>query len=159
MIEAGRVYIALPPLYRLQRGRGDHTTIQYAWTNEELTKLTSHGHGGSLQRFKGLGEMNADQLWQTTMNPASRTLIRVRIEDAAEAEKRITTLMGDKVAPRRKWIDSHVQFTLNDEESDQLVENKGKLQKKRQSSAKQSHPQSGGKDLTAESNGQLDLDL
>lgn len=160
MIDAGRVYIALPPLYRLQRGRGANTTIQYAWTNEELTKLTSHGHGGSLQRFKGLGEMNADQLWQTTMNPESRTLIRVRIEDAAEAEKRITTLMGDKVAPRRKWIDSHVQFTLNDEEGDQLVENKGRLNQaqSKKSAAKTSPAKSSG-ELTADQNGQLGLNL
>ncbi|WP_367341675.1 DNA topoisomerase IV subunit B [Limosilactobacillus sp.] len=120
MIEAGRVYIALPPLYRLQRGKGAKTTIQYAWTNEELAKLTSKGRGGSLQRFKGLGEMNADQLWETTMNPETRTLIRVRIEDAAMAERRVTTLMGDKVEPRREWIDNNVQFTLNDSDSDQL---------------------------------------
>lgn len=160
MIEAGRVYIALPPLYRLQRGRGAKTTIQYAWTNEELTKLTCHGHGGSLQRFKGLGEMNADQLWQTTMNPETRTLIRVRIGDAAEAEKRITTLMGDKVAPRRKWIDSHVQFTLSDEESDQLVENKGRLTKQAadQKASGKNHSQRKTQ-LTAEKNGQLDLNL
>ena len=129
MIEAGKIYIALPPLYRLQRGRGAKTNITYAWTNEELTKLTKKmGKGAQLQRFKGLGEMNADQLWETTMNPDTRTLIQVRIEDAELAERRVTTLMGNKVKPRREWIEENVQFTLaDDQESDQLVENKGQL--------------------------------
>lgn len=129
MIEAGKIYIALPPLYRLQRGRGAKTNITYAWTNEELTKLTKKmGKGAQLQRFKGLGEMNADQLWETTMNPETRTLIQVRIEDAELAERRVTTLMGNKVEPRREWIEENVQFTLaDDQESDQLVENKGQL--------------------------------
>ena len=129
MIEAGKIYIALPPLYRLQRGRGAKTNITYAWTNEELTKLTKKmGKGAQLQRFKGLGEMNADQLWETTMNPDTRTLIQVRIEDAELAERRVTTLRGNKVEPRREWIEENVQFTLaDDQESDQLVENKGQL--------------------------------
>ncbi|WP_412090159.1 DNA topoisomerase IV subunit B [Limosilactobacillus reuteri] len=129
MIEAGKIYIALPPLYRLQRGRGAKTNITYAWTNEELTKLTKKmGKGVQLQRFKGLGEMNADQLWETTMNPETRTLIQVRIEDAELAERRVTTLMGNKVEPRREWIEENVQFTLaDDQESDKLVENKGQL--------------------------------
>lgn len=129
MIEAGKIYIALPPLYSLQRGRGAKTNITYAWTNEELTKLTKKmGKGAQLQRFKGLGEMNADQLWETTMNPDTRTLIQVRIEDAELAERRVTTLMGNKVEPRREWIEENVQFTLaDDQESDKLVENKGQL--------------------------------
>lgn len=129
MIEAGKIYIALPPLYRLQRGRGAKTNITYAWTNEELTELTKKmGKGAQLQRFKGLGEMNADQLWETTMNPETRTLIQVQIEDAELAERRVTTLMGNKVEPRREWIEENVQFTLaDDQESDQLVENKGQL--------------------------------
>ncbi|HJA47217.1 MAG TPA: DNA topoisomerase IV subunit B [Candidatus Limosilactobacillus excrementigallinarum] len=127
MIEAGKVYIALPPLYRLQQGRGAKNKITYAWTNEELTKLTKKmGKTASLQRFKGLGEMNADQLWETTMNPKTRTLIRVQINDAQLAEKRVTTLMGNKVEPRREWIEKNVQFTMTDDkESDELVEHKG----------------------------------
>lgn len=122
MIEAGKVYIALPPLYRLQKGNGKNAKIEYAWTDEELTKdEKAMGHGYSLQRFKGLGEMNADQLWQTTMNPESRMLIRVQIDDAALAERRVTTLMGDKVAVRRKWIEENVKFRMGEEAS--ILEN------------------------------------
>lgn len=128
MIEAGKIYIALPPLYKLQRGAGSKTKISYAWTDDELAKLSkTFGKGASLQRFKGLGEMNADQLWETTMDPETRTLIRVRIDDASLAERRVTTLMGDKVDPRRKWIEKNVQFTLEEEGSileNQAVENK-----------------------------------
>lgn len=118
MVEAGRVYIALPPLYKLQKGNGAKAKIKYAWTDEELSKDSKDmGKGFALQRFKGLGEMNADQLWETTMNPETRTLIRVKIDDAQLAEKRVTTLMGDKVAPRRKWIDENVKFRMGEDGS------------------------------------------
>ncbi|MDN6597162.1 MAG: DNA topoisomerase IV subunit B, partial [Lentilactobacillus parabuchneri] len=118
MIDNGRVFIALPPLYKLQKGAGKKLKVQYAWTNEELNQVSkTFGKGYSLQRFKGLGEMNADQLWETTMNPDTRTLIQVRIDDAALAEKRVTTLMGDKVEPRRKWIEHNVKFNLEEDGS------------------------------------------
>lgn len=118
LIEAGKVYIALPPLYKVSKGVGKKAVVEYAWTDEELAAVTKKvGKGYMLQRYKGLGEMNAEQLWETTMDPATRTLIRVRIDDAAQAERRVTTLMGDKVEPRRKWIERHVQFTLEEEGS------------------------------------------
>ncbi len=116
LIEAGKVYIALPPLYKVSKGKGKSEKIYYAWNEEEMKQaITKLKNGYVLQRYKGLGEMNADQLWETTMNPETRTLIRVTIDDLARAERRVTTLMGDKVAPRRKWIESHVEFGLDEE--------------------------------------------
>lgn len=118
LIEAGKVYIALPPLYKVSKGQGKKQIVEYAWTDDELAAvIKTVGKGYMLQRYKGLGEMNAEQLWETTMDPTSRTLIRVRIDDAAQAERRVTTLMGDKVEPRRKWIENHVQFSLEEERS------------------------------------------
>ena len=118
LIEAGKVYIALPPLYKISRGTGKKAVVEYAWTDDDLGEATKKvGKGYMLQRYKGLGEMNADQLWETTMNPETRTLIRVLIDDAARAERRVTTLMGDKVEPRRKWIENNVEFGLQEERS------------------------------------------
>jgi topoisomerase IV subunit B len=122
MIEAGKVFIALPPLYKVSKGTGKKEIIEYAWSDEELKDaMKKVGKGYIIQRYKGLGEMNADQLWETTMDPETRTLIRVRIDDAARAERRVTTLMGDKVEPRRKWIESNVAFGL--EEDGNILEN------------------------------------
>ncbi|AIW30020.1 DNA topoisomerase IV subunit B [Bacillus velezensis] len=122
LIEHGKVFIALPPLYKVSKGSGKKEIIEYAWSDEEMDGvLKKVGKGYTIQRYKGLGEMNADQLWETTMNPESRTLVRVKIDDAARVERRVTTLMGDKVEPRRKWIEKNVAFGL-DEESN-ILEN------------------------------------
>ncbi len=122
LIEEGKVFIALPPLYKVSKGSGKKEVIEYAWSDDELQgAINKIGKGYMIQRYKGLGEMNADQLWETTMNPETRTLIRVRIDDAARAERRVTTLMGDKVEPRRKWIESNVAFGL--EEDGNILEN------------------------------------
>ena len=112
LIDQGMLYIALPPLYKMQKGK----QIQYAWSDEELNELRrTFPKGYTLQRYKGLGEMNADQLWETTMNPQTRSLIQVRIEDAMSAERRISVLMGDKADLRREWIENNVSFTLEDD--------------------------------------------
>lgn len=122
LFKAGKIYIALPPLYKVSKGSGKKEVVEYAWDERGLAKVINQvGRGYTIQRYKGLGEMNAVQLWETTMDPETRTLIRVKLEDAARAEKRVTTLMGDKVEPRRKWIESHVAFGL-DEESN-ILEN------------------------------------
>lgn len=115
LVEEGHVYIALPPLYKMSKGKGKTEQVDYAWTDGELESLRDkYGKGATLQRYKGLGEMNADQLWETTMNPETRTLIKVTIEDLARAERRVNVLMGDKVEPRRRWIEDNVRFTLEE---------------------------------------------
>ncbi len=110
LIEDGRLFVALPPLFKIQSGKD----IEYAYTIEEM-KEKSKGKKCDIQRYKGLGEMNADQLCETTMQKGTRTLIRVNIEDAQLAEKRVSVLMGDDVPPRKEWIDENVEFTLEDE--------------------------------------------
>jgi topoisomerase-4 subunit B len=115
LIELGYVYIALPPLYKVAKGSGKNEKFEYAWDDSELEAVKGRiGNGYTIQRYKGLGEMNADQLWETTMNPTSRALIKVNIGDAALAERRVSILMGVDSKIRRKWIEENVKFTLED---------------------------------------------
>lgn len=111
LIDQGKVFIAQPPLYKVTR-KGKNGGYKYAWTDDQLQVVVKElGKNTELQRYKGLGEMNPEQLWETTMNPESRTLLQVQIEDPAKAERRVTTLMGDKVDPRKRWIIENVDFT------------------------------------------------
>ena len=110
LIKDNRLYIAQPPLYKLTSGK----EIIYAWTTEEMQNHLEKKNY-TIQRYKGLGEMNAGELWETTMNPENRTLIQVNIDDYAASDKRIETLMGDKVEPRREWIESYVDFEMTDD--------------------------------------------
>jgi len=115
LVEQGNVYIAQPPLYLVKKGKDQ----EYAWNEEERKKYVAlFGQGKddsvTVQRYKGLGEMNADQLWETTMNPATRTLKQVALESAAEADRVFSMLMGDEVPPRREFIESHAKYAKID---------------------------------------------
>lgn len=112
LIEAGKLYIAKPPLYKIDYGKKHF----YAYSDDERFKITEENSGKpDISRNKGLGEMNAEELWDTTMNPDTRSLIRVNIYDAALAEKRVSVLMGDKVEPRKEWIEENIIFTMEDD--------------------------------------------
>ncbi|MDD2409922.1 MAG: DNA topoisomerase IV subunit B [Bacilli bacterium] len=111
LIEDGHLYIAMPPLYKIDYGK-NHV---YCWTDDELKELIKNKNNYKIQRYKGLGEMNPGPLWETTMNPESRNLIKVSINDAALAEKRVSVLMGDIVEPRKEWINENVEFSLEDD--------------------------------------------
>lgn len=112
LIEAGKLYIARPPLYKIEYGKKHF----YAYSDEERFQIVSENSGKpDISRNKGLGEMNAEELWDTTMNPDTRSLIRVNIYDAALAEKRVNVLMGDKVEPRKEWIEENIVFTMEDD--------------------------------------------
>jgi len=111
LITEGHVYIGMPPLYKVQNGK----KIIYAYDDKELAEaIKQAGKGYTLQRYKGLGEMNPEQLWETTMDPARRTLMRVSIEDAAEADRIVSILMGDKTEPRKQYISKHANFNRVD---------------------------------------------
>lgn len=110
LLEQGMVYIGLPPLYKVTKGK----TTEYVYSDQELDALRRKLGKVEIQRYKGLGEMNATQLWETTMDPSQRTLIKVGISDGVKAERRVTVLMGDKAELRRKWIEDNVSFTLED---------------------------------------------
>ncbi len=110
-----KIYLACPPLYKYTSKKGNKKIEEYAYDDEGLQDLLKKYGKGEIQRYKGLGEMQASQLWETTMDPEKRKLIKVNIDDMAIVEKRINTLMGDKVEPRREWIEENIVFTMEDE--------------------------------------------
>lgn len=112
LIEEGHVYVAMPPLYGVKEKDG----MKYLYSDDELNAYRKNANAKlEIQRYKGLGEMDADQLWDTTMDPAKRTLIKVGIEDAALCEHKISILMGNNAQSRRKWIDDNIDFTLEED--------------------------------------------
>ncbi|MBQ9728814.1 MAG: DNA gyrase subunit B [Clostridia bacterium] len=121
LVNAGHVYIGMPPLYKVYKG----DKVEYAYDDKELNeKIEKIGKGYQLQRYKGLGEMSADQLWETTMNPATRNLTQVTVEDAAKAERMITTLMGDKVEGRKEFLAKYANFNKRDAFMDKIEKKK-----------------------------------
>ena len=123
LVNAGHVYIGMPPLYKVYKG----DRVEYAYDDKELAeKIEKIGKGYQLQRYKGLGEMSAEQLWETTMNPATRNLTQVTVEDAAKAERMITTLMGDKVEGRKEFLAKYANFNKRDAFMDKLEKKENK---------------------------------
>jgi DNA gyrase subunit B len=113
LIESGHLYIAQPPLYLITAGKKEHYTYTESENNELLKRLQKENRRYNLQRYKGLGEMNPDQLWDTTMDPGKRTLLQVEIEDAVMADRTFDMLMGSEVAPRRRFITTHANEVRN----------------------------------------------
>ena len=110
LIEHGYVYVAQPPLFKLQKG----STVKYAYNEDEMKQLSAEMPGAKVNRYKGLGEMNPDQLWETTMNPDNRVIVQIKIEDAERADGAFSILMGEQVEPRKEFIERNAKYARLD---------------------------------------------